>query len=144
MGVFGRRPKARSPQPSRVTAFDDAGNGAIVPPRSGRIEEDRALFRLPRQHLPLADRGWRDASPRRGGGALRSNPGRERRDERLPPGEPPDRRATAAAKRRGIDIKNQGKQFKREDLVRFDYVLAMDQDNLEDLLALDAQKNARR
>jgi protein-tyrosine phosphatase len=55
-------------------------------------------------------------------------------------GEPPDRRATAAAKRRGIDIKNQGKQFKREDLVRFDYVLAMDQDNLEDLLALDAQK----
>ncbi len=28
--------------------------------------------------------------------------------------EPPDRRATAAAKRRGIDIKNRGKQFKRE------------------------------
>jgi protein-tyrosine phosphatase len=54
--------------------------------------------------------------------------------------EPPDRRATAAAKRRGIDIGNRGKQFKRDDLARFDYVLAMDQDNLEDLLALDVQK----
>ena len=54
-------------------------------------------------------------------------------------GEPPDRRATAAAKRRGIDIENRGKQFVREDLARFDYVLAMDQENLEDLLALDVQ-----
>ncbi len=54
--------------------------------------------------------------------------------------EAPDRRATAAAKRRGIDIANRGKQFKRDDLGRFDYVLAMDQDNLEDLLALDVQR----
>lgn len=55
-------------------------------------------------------------------------------------GEPPDRRARAAAKRRGINIDNRGKQFKREDFSRFDYVLAMDQDNVDDLLALDKEK----
>lgn len=55
-------------------------------------------------------------------------------------GEPPDKRATLAAKRRGIDIENRGKKFKREDLARFDYVLAMDGENLEDLLALDREK----
>jgi protein-tyrosine phosphatase len=54
--------------------------------------------------------------------------------------EAPDRRATAAAKRRGIDIANRGKQFKSDDLARYDYVLAMDQDNLDDLLALDVHK----
>ena len=52
-------------------------------------------------------------------------------------GEPPDRRARAAAARRGINIENRGKQFRREDLDRYDWVLAMDEDNLEDLLGLD-------
>jgi protein-tyrosine phosphatase len=51
-------------------------------------------------------------------------------------GEPPDRRASAAAKRRGISIDNRGRQFKREDFARFDYVLCMDESNMEDLRRL--------
>ncbi len=51
-------------------------------------------------------------------------------------GEPPDRRARGAAARRGIEIDNRGKQFKREDFARFDYVLAMDRSNLDDLSRL--------
>src|SRR3990170_1275890 len=38
-------------------------------------------------------------------------------------GDPPDSRATAAAKRRGVDISDlRGRQVTREDFVRFDYV----------------------
>lgn len=51
-------------------------------------------------------------------------------------GEAPDRRSRSAAARRGIDIDNRGKQFKREDFARFDYVLAMDRSNLDDLTRL--------
>jgi protein-tyrosine phosphatase len=51
-------------------------------------------------------------------------------------GEAPDRRSQQAAARRGIDIDNRGKQFKREDFERYEYVLAMDRDNLEDLTRL--------
>ena len=51
-------------------------------------------------------------------------------------GEPPDRRARSAAARRGIDIDNRGKQFKREDFGRYDYVLVMDRSNLDDLTRL--------
>ncbi len=52
-------------------------------------------------------------------------------------GEPPDARAQRAAARRGIDISGlRGRQATSEDLVRFDYVLAMDSDNLAHLLAL--------
>lgn len=50
---------------------------------------------------------------------------------------PPDRRAQAAALRRGIDISGlRGRQVLRADLERFDYVLAMDRENLDHLLAL--------
>ncbi|MCC6900111.1 MAG: low molecular weight phosphotyrosine protein phosphatase [Polyangiaceae bacterium] len=48
-------------------------------------------------------------------------------------GEPPDRRATAAARARGITVGGAARQFKPPDWERFDYVLAMDRDNFEDL-----------
>jgi protein-tyrosine phosphatase len=49
-------------------------------------------------------------------------------------GDPPDRRAQAAARRRGIDMSAQrARQVQRADFQRFDYVLAMDRSNLEDL-----------
>jgi protein-tyrosine phosphatase len=45
-------------------------------------------------------------------------------------GEPPDPRACAAAKKRGIDLSTlRGRQAKTEDFHRFDYVLAMDRQN---------------
>jgi len=46
-------------------------------------------------------------------------------------GEPPDRRAREAATRRGFDMQAlRGRQVGRLDIEQFDYVLAMDEDNL--------------
>lgn len=49
-------------------------------------------------------------------------------------GEPPDPRSAAAAERRGITLTGRARQFERGDWDRFDYVLAMDQSNYENLL----------
>jgi protein-tyrosine phosphatase len=52
-------------------------------------------------------------------------------------GEAPDRRARAAALTRGVDIsEHRGRQVQAEDFLTFQYILAMDQDNLRDLKAL--------
>lgn len=51
-------------------------------------------------------------------------------------GHPPDARATAAAAARGIDISDlRARQFRAEDLSQFDYVIAMDRNNLADMQA---------
>ena len=47
---------------------------------------------------------------------------------------PPDRRAVAHGERRGLAMKNlRGRQVGRDDFERFDFILAMDEDNLADL-----------
>lgn len=51
-------------------------------------------------------------------------------------GESPDPRARAAGARRGIRVTGSARRFERGDFDRFDYVLAMDGDNLHDLRAL--------
>ncbi len=48
-------------------------------------------------------------------------------------GEPPDRRATAAARARGIRVGGAARQFRAPDWERFDYVVAMDRDNFDEL-----------
>ena len=46
-------------------------------------------------------------------------------------GEPPDRRARAAAERRGMTLDNiYARRVATEDFERFDYIIAMDEDNL--------------
>lgn len=51
-------------------------------------------------------------------------------------GHPPDPRAQAEAKRRGIDISDlRGRQVRRQDFAEFDYILAMDDDNYRQLKA---------
>lgn len=45
-------------------------------------------------------------------------------------GELPDRRARAAARARGIELTSRARQFTPADYERFDYVLAMDHENL--------------
>jgi protein-tyrosine phosphatase len=52
-------------------------------------------------------------------------------------GNPPDRRMTAAAKRRGIDLVGQARQFEAADFEQFDWVLAMDKENYANILRLD-------
>lgn len=55
-------------------------------------------------------------------------------------GRSPDKRATQAAKQRGYDLSPlRARQFSAEDLQVFDYVLAMDQENLQGILALKSQ-----
>ncbi|HXH04072.1 MAG TPA: low molecular weight protein-tyrosine-phosphatase [Candidatus Competibacteraceae bacterium] len=59
-------------------------------------------------------------------------------------GSPPDRRSQEAALRRGIDLSGlRARQVAAEDLERFDYILAMDQDNLAHLLTLSRSVQQR-
>ncbi len=52
-------------------------------------------------------------------------------------GEPPDQRATRTAADRGIDLTTQrARRIHENDFEAFDYVLAMDRSNLEDLRAI--------
>lgn len=58
-------------------------------------------------------------------------------------GSPPDPRSQCAALRRGIDLSGlRARQVRREDFQHFDFVLAMDQNNLRELQAL-CPRNAR-
>lgn len=54
-------------------------------------------------------------------------------------GSPPDRRMTAAAQHYDISLKGRARQIGSEDLASFDWILAMDQENYQDILALDRQ-----
>jgi protein-tyrosine phosphatase len=58
-------------------------------------------------------------------------------------GERPDARAAAAASRRGIELRSRARQFRAKDYDRFDYVLAMDQSNFDDLAELAGSASAR-
>ena len=52
-------------------------------------------------------------------------------------GDPPDLRAQEAAQRRGIDLGMlRGRKALRADIERFDYVLAMDRENYQNLMAI--------
>jgi low molecular weight protein-tyrosine phosphatase len=52
-------------------------------------------------------------------------------------GEPPDRRAIAAARRNGVDISHlEARQVTPGDFERFDHIVALDEENLADLEAL--------
>ena len=57
-------------------------------------------------------------------------------------GSPPDRRAAAAAAKRGYDLTPlRARQVGDADFERFDYVLAMDRDNLEILIDICPQQH---
>ena len=50
---------------------------------------------------------------------------------------PPDRRAVAHGEKRGLKMRHlRGRQVSREDFERFDFILAMDEDNFADLQRL--------
>ena len=54
-------------------------------------------------------------------------------------GRPPDRRAAAAALRRGYDLSGMRARLVREaDFTEFDFILAMDRDNLRELRRLES------
>jgi protein-tyrosine phosphatase len=51
-------------------------------------------------------------------------------------GAPPDRRSAEAARRRGLELVGASRQLTAQDLRRFDWVVAMDAENLEAIEAL--------
>lgn len=53
-------------------------------------------------------------------------------------GEAPDPRSRETARARGVSLESRARQFEQADLAHYDYVLAMDADNYDDLRALDA------
>jgi protein-tyrosine phosphatase len=59
-------------------------------------------------------------------------------------GEPPDARARAAGRRFGVEVGGRARQFTRADFGRFDYVLAMDSSNFDDLAELAADASTRQ
>lgn len=59
-------------------------------------------------------------------------------------GEPPDRRSTRAALARGVTLSGRARQFQREDFERFDYVVAMDRSNFDELAAQVSGDRARK
>jgi protein-tyrosine phosphatase len=59
-------------------------------------------------------------------------------------GESPDRRACAAGRRRGVEVSGAARQFRRADFTRFDYVLAMDSANYDDLVELAPNDGAKK
>jgi protein-tyrosine phosphatase len=58
-------------------------------------------------------------------------------------GDPPDARATEAARRRGIELDGAARQFDRGDFCDFDLILAMDEDNRAELLRQAPDDDAR-
>lgn len=53
-------------------------------------------------------------------------------------GNPPDRRMNVAAQAKlGITLQGRARQFHRSDFEKFDLILAMDEDNYRNILALD-------
>jgi protein-tyrosine phosphatase len=59
-------------------------------------------------------------------------------------GEPPDRRAQRAGERRGVQLGGRARQFKQKDWAAFDYVLAMDRSNFDDLKESAPSPEAQR
>lgn len=58
--------------------------------------------------------------------------------------EPPDPRAIATARRRGIPMEHLGRQFTRADFARVDLILAVDLPVLRALVAMAPDDHARR
>jgi protein-tyrosine phosphatase len=58
-------------------------------------------------------------------------------------GERPDRRSLATARARGVELPGRARRFRPEDFARFDHVLAMDRENLRELLQLAPDEAAR-
>ena len=57
-------------------------------------------------------------------------------------GEPPDERATLAARRRGITLAGAARQVRAADFRDFDLLIAMDRGNLRELLAVARDEEA--
>ena len=53
-----------------------------------------------------------------------------------------DARMRSAASSRGIELTSRSRKIVREDIERFDLIIAMDRENLADILSIDSQPSA--
>ena len=58
-------------------------------------------------------------------------------------GEARDERSRSVGLRRGMPLTGEARQFRRSDFARFDYVLALDRENLADLVRMAPDATAR-
>jgi len=58
-------------------------------------------------------------------------------------GEPPDRRMSEALRGRGLPVTGKARQFHQRDFEAFDLILAMDEQNYRNIIALDPQQQYR-
>ncbi|HEU0012500.1 MAG TPA: low molecular weight protein-tyrosine-phosphatase [Longimicrobium sp.] len=54
-------------------------------------------------------------------------------------GDPPDRRSAETARRRGVRLTGRSRRITAEDLEKFDYVIAMDTENLDGIRQMEAR-----
>lgn len=54
-------------------------------------------------------------------------------------GDPPDARSVATAGARGVQVTGRARELRPQDLTRFDYVIAMDAENLDEVNRLQAR-----
>ncbi len=57
-------------------------------------------------------------------------------------GHPADQRMQAAAEKRGFELRSRSRKIVERDLQKFDLVIAMDRENLSDILTIDPQPTA--
>ncbi|KAK6339281.1 hypothetical protein TWF718_008702 [Orbilia javanica] len=58
-------------------------------------------------------------------------------------GSPPDSRSVSECKKNGVAVSHRARQVRKEDFERFDYILAMDEENLENLERKRGRKEGR-
>ncbi|MBQ9313330.1 MAG: low molecular weight phosphotyrosine protein phosphatase [Bacteroidales bacterium] len=59
-------------------------------------------------------------------------------------GQKSDRRMIEAGEKRGYSFLHRARQIKKEDLLRFDYIIGMDDENISDILSLSNDEKQRR
>lgn len=56
-------------------------------------------------------------------------------------GSPPDERSVENARKNGLEYTNCGRQLSQQDFVDFDYIIAMDNSNLEEILEVNPNEH---
>ncbi|MCG8462512.1 MAG: low molecular weight phosphotyrosine protein phosphatase [Holophagales bacterium] len=119
VGAMGRDPRSDSDR--RSVLFVCMGNICRSPAGEG-------LFRALVRERDLEDRFLADSA-----GTIAYHAGNA-----------PDRRMSAAASRRGYELRGRARQIEVTDLERFDLIVAMDRQNLHDIEGLGALARERR
>jgi low molecular weight protein-tyrosine phosphatase len=117
-----RAPVFLDPDAGRKKAVNHPQTSSILMICLGNICRSPSAEAVFRQRLAIAELDWEIDSAGTGNWHV---------------GQPPDARAIAAARTRGLDLGGlRARQVQASDFHRFTYIFAMDQQNLDDLTAM--------